>query len=242
MRARGFTLIELLLASAMTAVILTAGAFAYNVAINTDQKIREGRGAGRESRQFEQRIAAMLRSAYVSDVNDDATTFFIASQGPIGGDATATSADTLTFTTVGERTPSAPMEDDETDFQTRNEKYGTLGGVQEVSLETTPIGTPPNGDKGGVYLRTQRPSDGDPSQGGFEETLDPSVSKISYEFWDGSDWITEWDTRSTQARRLPASVRITYTRDGDAQDHIFTVRIPTSDVTSDKPITQGATE
>lgn len=237
---RGFTLVELLLASAMTAIILAAGAFAYNVAINTDEKIRQGRDTGREGRAFEQRVANMLRSAYVSDVNDDATTFFIASQGPVGGDATATSADTITFTTVGERVSSAAMEDTDEDFQSRNERYGPLGGVQEVSIETSPVGSPPNGSDSGVYLRRQRPSDGDPSQGGYEEKLDPNVSTISYEFWDGSDWITEWDTRSTQARRLPASVRVTYARQGDSQDHVFTVRIPTSDVTSDKPITVGA--
>ncbi|RYG45550.1 hypothetical protein EON79_12380 [bacterium] len=69
--------------------------------------------------------------------------------------------------------------------------------------------------------------------------LDADVATISYEFWDGTEWITEWDTRSTQGRRLPASVRITYTRNGDEQEHVFTVRIVGSDVTEDNPITAG---
>ncbi|RYG16312.1 prepilin-type N-terminal cleavage/methylation domain-containing protein, partial [bacterium] len=167
-RRRGFTLLELLIASTMTAVIITAGAFAYNVAINTDERIREGRDTGRASRLFEQRVSALLRSAYVSDVNDDTTTFFIGSQGPVGGDATAGSVDTLTFTTVGERISSAAMEDTDEDFQSRNERYGALGGVQEVSIETTPVGSPPSGGNGGLFLRRQRPNDGDPSQGGYE--------------------------------------------------------------------------
>ncbi|RYG35582.1 prepilin-type N-terminal cleavage/methylation domain-containing protein [bacterium] len=240
MRRRGFTLLELLIATSMTAVILVAGMFAYSVAIDTDARIREGRDAGRASRQFEQRVSDLLRAAYVSDVNDDTTTFFIASAGAVGGDATASNADTITFTTAGERVSSSALEDDDDDFQARNERYGPLGGVAEVAIETSPVGSPTGGNDGGVFLRVQRPNDGDPSQGGYENVLDPEISSISYEFWDGTEWITEWDTRSNQARRLPASVRITYSREGDEQDHVFTVKIIGSDVTEDKPITAGA--
>lgn len=67
------------------------------------------------------------------------------------------------------------------------------------------------------------------------------MSEILFEFWDGTQWITSWDTDS-DGRRLPAAVRVTYRVSSDTDEHSFVVRIPTSDVTADNPMTTSSSQ
>src|SRR5204862_2978746 len=135
----------------------------------------------------------------------------------------------VTFTTAKTRLPAAQI-DSQDDFETQNQRFGAQGGIEEVSLGLSPVGH--TDQNGGLFLREQQPSDGDPTQGGYESVLDPTIADIRWEFFDGANWQTDWDSRTTR-RRIPAAVRITYQLDGEDIQHVFLVRLMNSDVTTD---------
>jgi hypothetical protein len=94
-----------------------------------------------------------------------------------------------------------------------------------------------------LFERVQRPVDADPLQGGFESLVSSDVAEVGFQFWDGSGWLSEWDTR-TGTRRLPAAVKVLYRLTDESSDqlHQFVVVISSSDVTSTNPVTQGASQ
>jgi hypothetical protein len=68
--------------------------------------------------------------------------------------------------------------------------------------------------------------------------MEPNLSQIGFEFFDGANWDQSWDSRaSTPARSMPAAVRITYRFNGDTYDHVFVVQLPNSKVTYLAPVT-----
>ena len=98
----------------------------------------------------------------------------------------------------------------------------------------------PSAQVSGVIIREQHPADGDNTQGGTESVLDPDVTSLTYEFFDGSDWQPTWST-SNGTKRLPAAVRVTYqVKDEDSQ-RVLVIRLPNSDVTTDNPVTTTVT-
>ncbi len=144
-------------------------------------------------------------------------------------------SDNLTFTAVGNRPPTQLFESTD-DWETNNQNVGPQGGVAEICLSLTGEDDP--GNHQGLFIRTQRPADNDPTQGGFERILSPDVSSIGYEFYDGTNWDPTWDTRTMAGRRLPAAVRVSYRFKNDTRDHVFVVSLPYSDVTAANPVTQ----
>jgi hypothetical protein len=126
------------------------------------------------------------------------------------------------------------------DFETQQAARGPVGGLTEVSLGTTPIGNA--GDKSGLFERIQRPSDSDPTQGGMESVLAPEITSIGFQFYDGTQFISAWDT-TTGSRRLPSAVQVSYKLKGDDDNvvHTFVVAIPASDVTAQNPYSATST-
>ncbi|MBX3110692.1 MAG: hypothetical protein KF857_01680 [Fimbriimonadaceae bacterium] len=231
MRRRGFTVIELLMVMVMTATLMIGLTTVFSSALATlrrapdlDQKLEQGR-------RFEKRVTQFLRGAYVTADNADTLTYFVASNQS----GSTSKPDTIVFTTTSAPLNMAAIDDTEHDWQQKNEEYGPQGGLTEVSLSLTAVGSDATGS--GLYLRTQRPADGDPTQGGYESLLLAGVTDISFEFWDGTEWTDTWDT-TTGVRRLPAVVRITYTLDGETDSRVMTVRLEQSDVTSTNPVVQ----
>lgn len=143
-------------------------------------------------------------------------------------------ADDLTFTAVG-TTPPVQLFTSQDDWPTANQDFGPQGGVAEVCLSLVPQQDPGNHTHG-LFLRVQRPADQDPTQGGFERVLSPDVASIGYQFYDGQNWDTTWDTRQLTPQQLPAAVRVTYRFEGDKQDHVFVVMLPYSNVTYNNPV------
>lgn len=238
-RATGFTLLELLVVLGITTIVSLAAARAYQESISYDQTLRSGREELQKTQAFEDRVSALLREAYMTGLADDTASCFIGQigSGQVEGglEAPNSLADNLTFTTFGGGVPARVIESKD-DFETLNQNEGPQGGIAEMSLSTTPVGQPL--EIKGLYLRTQRPADEDPTQGGTEEQLDPDVQKIEFEFFDGSTWQPVWDTRTMNPKRLPAAVRVTYRREGENQDRTFVVRLPHSDVTPENPVTE----
>ncbi len=230
MRRSGFTLIELLVAAIMVAIISLslAGAFRYGIYYQTHSE--SSRDAELERTQFEDRVRSLLENATVSTDATNNAVFFLAGSDAAGSD------ERLTFTTTIPYISGAQM-DSQDDFETQNANIGPQGGLEEISFGLSPVGQ--TTQTSGLFLREQRPADGDSTQGGTESVLEPNVTAIQWEFFDGLTWQTTWDTAQTN-RRIPSAVRVTYQLSSDQDQHVFIVRLARSDVTPDNPVTQSS--
>lgn len=230
-KRRGFTVIELLMVAVMTAVLVMGLTTVFSSTLSTLRRAPELDQRLERTRRVEDRLTRYLRGAYVTTDNTDTLTYFIASNQS----GSTAAPDSLVFTTTSAPLNMAAVDDTDNDWDQKNEIYGPQGGLTEVSLSLTPVGSDATGD--GIFVRTQTPADGDHTQGGYESLLQSGVTQLSFEFWDGTEWTQTWDT-STGVRRIPAVVRITYTLDGETSGHVMTVRLEQSDVTSDDPVVQ----
>lgn len=237
---RAFTLIELLVAVTIVAVVSAALSEAFVVGIDFGRHLDETRGVEDRRHLFEQRMRNLLQAAWLSSDETDPYSYFVASVGGSaaagGGNTGGGDADTLTFTAAQLR-PSYPYLESLDDFDTLNQTYGPQGGTTEIAITMTPYGD--SGGQTGLFLRKQRPADGDPTQGGYEEVFDPEVEAIRFEFYDGQQWVTDWDSGVAGEHRLPASIRIYYRVTGEANERSFVVKLPLSDVTPDNPAGAG---
>lgn len=232
----GISLIELLMAMVMTAIFASALSMAFSSEITT-QRLEETRRAEQDHTDaLENRITAIIRGAKLTPTATDTTSFF---QGISDSGSDQAGSGRITLTTAAPGVPVASINSTD-DFETQQTSQGPVGSITEVSLGTTPIGDAAG--QSGLFERIQHPSDGDPTQGGYETLLDPDVKSIGFQFWDGLEWVTTWDT-TTNTRRLPEAVQVTYTLNNDQQEtqHAFVVDIPASDVTAQNPYTATAT-
>ena len=230
-RRSGLTLIEMMLALGMAVLILAALSGSISVALDWQRRQPEARERRERINRFQDRMRVLLQSAYLAPDTEDAAAYFIAELSSGAGEF----ADQINFSGIGNPPSGAYLSDDNNDFQNLNTRFGPQGGRVEYGLSLVPVGTSPYST--GLYLREQRPADGDPTQGGYESMLNEEVESIQFEFYDGINWVGTWDTRN-DGRRLPSAVRITYHLAGESLDRVFVVRIPLSDVTPENPITE----
>lgn len=236
-RDRGVSMLELLVVAAMGAIVVAGVSRAFSAGVDFQTKVVPLREDQLDRQRFEDGIARLIRSAYITEDEQDATTYFVASNSTGGVTLTeSASADTLIFTILGTPPPASFLNSTE-DFETRNQIFGPQGGAAEIQLGTTPVGD--TVEHSGLFLREQRPSDGEPLQGGYERVYEERVNSIFFEFWNGETWTGEWDTILQGERRLPAAVRVTYDFVGEEQSRSFVVRIPLSDVTAENPLGFG---
>ena len=247
MRRRGITLVELLLALTISALVMMAAGSAYTFGARTTKRLGDGRDVFARRAAFERSLGDLFDHVYLDADTTNLNTYFVSGDalsgtsaaGGLGGSASGagSSEGSLVFTVLGRRLPSTLLSSDE-DFETNNEKFGAVAGVTEIQLGTTPVGSPSGEQATGLFLREQTPSDADATQGGEESLLSPDVETIRFEFFDGTDWVTTWDTVTMVTKRLPAAVRVTYkfVDEDDERTLVFTLRA--SDVTPAKPIEQ----
>lgn len=244
-RRRGLTLVELLVVMASVAVLILASTRAYVIGLDVERRLRDDIGAERAGLRFERAVASLLEHAYLSPTAGDPNTFFVAtfSEGRAGLSASPSTfggiSDLLVFTAVGTPLPADYLAAEGT-FEDLNAAYGPQGGLAEIEFSLVPFDAP--AEARGLFVREQRPADGDPSQGGFQRVLEPAVTEIGFEFFDGVAWRTSWDTRTTEPDRLPAAVRVRYRLNDEEDERVFVVRLPNSDVTPDDPVTVGGGE
>jgi type II secretory pathway pseudopilin PulG len=229
----GVTLIELLVVAAIMMILTLALAYVFAGSVDIEQMQRQRQSRQSRLNLMEQRITVWLQGAKLGQDNDDATTYFIGLSE--SGDESL-GCDRLTFTSL---TPfPLAAQESQDDFETQQQTLGPVGGIAEISLGMTPFADP--GDRSGLFLRQQRPSDGDSTQGGTESLLEGDIETIGFEFWNGNEWVTTWDTVQGE-RRLPAAVRVNYrlTNSSENAIHRFIVSIPTSDVDTQNPSNNG---
>lgn len=232
----GISLLELLVVLVMMGFLTYALVYAFVGGLEIERRQAQRQSEQNPASRVERRITRLLTEVILSEDTADQTTYFVAATEGEG----ALGADRITFTTTAPGVPLVAQESVD-DFETQHTQNGPQGGVAEVSLSMTAVGD--SGSNAGLFERLQRPADGDETQGGTESVLEPLVSSIGFEFYDGVQWVTEWDTINSGIRRLPASVRITYTLSTDSSDqpHSFVVTIPSSDVDADNPASATST-
>jgi general secretion pathway protein J len=233
----GVSLLELFVAMAMTAILATAITMAFAQELKIQRSIETRRAQQDRTDAMEKEITRMLRGAKISDSLTDTTSYF---QGVTDAGTTAPAGcNRITFTTIAPGIPIASLLSTD-DYLTQQTNFGPVGGVAEVSFGTAPVGNA--GGQSGLFERIQRPSDGDPTQGGNESLLDPDIASIGFQFWDGTEWQSAWDTTvgiTTATHRIPQAVQVTYTLSDDEYNtqHVFTVALPSSDVNPQNPYT-----
>lgn len=236
MKRRGVTLLEVLAALALAAMLATALATAYSAVVRYQLRAPQNRTAHLQQISFEDRLRSLLQRAFVDDDAANTNSYFIGRVDESGGGPVNDSGATeLIFTALGTRPSGATLDtSEELSFEERNTRWGPHGGPTELRIGLTPLGDA--GSRTGLFLREQTPPDDDVDQGGYESLVDDRVTSLSFEFWDGEDWQTEWDTRNG-SRRLPAAVRVAYNLSGDDVQHVMIVRLDGSDVTTANPAT-----
>lgn len=233
-------MIELLIVIVMFTIITLASGRALVASLDYNRKVQESRVTRFKNAEFEDRIRNLLKYAYLSTVNTDTNSYFIGgTQSQTPQAAQSANPDSLTFTMLRPKPPGA-LAESTNDFETNNRNIGPSTGITEVSLSLSPVGQAPVTE--GLFLRQQTPADGDTTQGGVESLLDGDISEFTFEFWNGTSWDTTWNTQSQTTPRLPASVRLTYKRKDDTDNHIMVVRLIHSDVTTLNPVATGATQ
>ena len=241
MTRRAFSLVELLMAVAIIGVVSAALAQGFIVGNDFGQHLENARREQSQRLSFEARVRTLLEAAWLSADETDPYSYFVASVGGSaaagGGNTGGGNADTLTFTASNLPASSAYLTNTGDDFDTLNQDFGPQGGTTEIALTHTAYGEP--GDRTGLFIREQRPADGDPTQGGYETVMDADVATIRFEFFDGQQWMTDWDSGVAGQLRLPAAVRVYYTLTDQDTEHAFTVRLPLSDVTPNNPAGVG---
>jgi prepilin-type N-terminal cleavage/methylation domain-containing protein len=238
---RGVTLLELLIVLTLVVILLAAVGYGFIAGLDM-QRMSAQRQADQESLQaMEQRITRLLQGAKLSDDEGDRTTYFVGETVEVGATGDL-GCDRITFTTTAPGVSQAAISSTE-DFETQHERFGPQGGMTEVSLSM--VATGDAGNRAGLFERTQRPSDGDPTQGGTETLLSERVAQIGFQFWDGTQWVNTWDTEMGE-RRLPAAVRVSYVFRGEERAsepnapaggiRVFVVPLLCSDVDSLNPL------
>lgn len=240
---RGVTLIELIVVMAIMITLMVALGYGFTGGLDLQRSTSRRREEYSAIEGVDRRMTRLLQSAFLSATATDSSTFFIG-QMDEGGQADDIGCDRITFTTSSPAIPTASLESAD-DFETQHKAQGPIGGVSEVSYGMRAIGSPKSAASG-LFERIQTPSDGDNTQGGMESLLSSQVQKIGFLFWNGLEWVAEWDTSTAGRRRLPASVKVTYTLSmggagGETIQHVFIVPLFSSDVTSDNPITTTTT-
>jgi prepilin-type N-terminal cleavage/methylation domain-containing protein len=228
--SRGFTLLELLLVLAMSVVLSGAIAFAYSECVSVQRAHELSLTTQDHTLSMERELTTVIQGAQLSALATDTTSYFIGTDDAGGSNL---GCDRLTVTTTA---PGIPIQsiDSTDDYLTQQTEYGPYGGLAEASIGTNPIGEA--GSHIGLFERIQHPSDGDPTQGGMETDLDSDVVQMGFQFWDGIEWCSLWDTQ-TGTRVLPQAVQVSYILKSDTSNtpHVFVVPIPSSTVTYNTP-------
>jgi type II secretory pathway pseudopilin PulG len=225
---------ELLVVVGLMGLLTLAISSAFVAGLDLERLQAERRATQTQDFALEQRLTRLLRGIKLAEDETDLNTYFVGETLTGSGEL---GCDQITFTTTSPGVSLAAIASTD-DFETQHTQRGAIGGVAEVSLGLTPVGD--GGSESGLFERLQRPSDGDYSQGGTETVLDPEIDQIGFQFWNGTEWITEWDTINGAERRLPQAIRVSYTRtNANSENPVrsFVVPIPTSDVTADNPAT-----
>ncbi|GEN08764.1 type II secretion system protein J (GspJ) [Myxococcus fulvus] len=194
-RARGFTLMEVMVAVAITALMGTVVAMAFQTGLTAKETVEADADRYRQLRVAMNRMSRELGSAYVSDRFDlkrfrdqqDRPSNFVGE------------SDRLLFTTFAhQRLYTDVKESDQAvvEYFVDASDDKTARGRQDLKRRVNP----------NVDDRMDR--------GGTTDVLLEGVKKLEFEYWNSErkEWDDEWDTRRPEQKSiLPTRVRVTVT-------------------------------
>jgi general secretion pathway protein J len=193
--ARGFTLMEVMVAVAITAMMGTVVAMAFQTGLTAKETVETDADRYRQVRVSMNRMAREIGSAYVSDRYDlkrfrdqnDRPTNFVGER------------DKLLFTTFShQRLYTDVKESDQAvvEYFVETSTDREAKGRQDLKRRVNP----------NVDDRMDR--------GGTTDVLFEGVKGVEFAYWNSEkkEWDDEWDTRRTERKALlPTRVRITVT-------------------------------
>ncbi|MBZ4408286.1 type II secretion system protein GspJ [Myxococcus faecalis] len=194
-RARGFTLMEVMVAVAITALMGTVVAMAFQTGLTAKETVEADADRYRQLRVAMNRMSREIGSAYVSDRFDlkrfrdqqDRPSNFVGE------------SDRLLFTTFAhQRLYTDVKESDQAvvEYFVDASEDKTARGRQDLKRRVNP----------NVDDRMDR--------GGTTDVLLEGVKKLEFEYWNSEkkEWDDEWDTRRPEQKSiLPTRVRVTVT-------------------------------
>ncbi|AKF80806.1 general secretion pathway protein J [Myxococcus fulvus 124B02] len=194
-RARGFTLMEVMVAVAITALMGTVVAMAFQTGLTAKETVEADADRYRQLRVAMNRMSREIGSAYVSDRFDlkrfrdqqDRPSNFVGE------------SDRLLFTTFAhQRLYTDVKESDQAvvEYFVDASDDKTARGRQDLKRRVNP----------NVDDRMDR--------GGTTDVLLEGVKKLEFEYWNSErkEWDDEWDTRRPEQKSiLPTRVRVTVT-------------------------------
>ncbi len=234
-KSAGFTLLELLISMSMAVVLAGAIAFAFSDAMKLQESNQQRETVHDQTGAMEHELTEAIEGAMLSSSATDQTCFFRGTNDAGGSDL---GCDRLTISSTYPGVPIRSLDSTDT-YLDQQSNYGPVGGLTEMSFGINAVGSPPSGQSG-LFERIEHPSDTDPTQGGYETLLDPDVTQMGFQFWDGTEWDSEWDT-TTGTRRLPQAVQVSYRLTSDLNDtpHVFVVIVLSSDCNADDPVSSA---
>ena len=206
---RGFTLMEVMVAVAITALMGTMVAMAFQTGFRAKEVVEGDSEHYRMVRVSLNRMAREIGSAYVSDRYDpkryrdanDRPTNFIGEQ------------DRLIITTFAHQrlyTDSKESDQAVVEYFVESSTEKGARGRQDLKRRANP----------NIGERMER--------GGTTDVLFEGVKKIEFEYWDSErkQWDDEWDTRRMEKKSiLPTRVRITLVaNDENGQEQRYTTQ------------------
>jgi len=181
---RGFTVVELLVASTVVAIVVAASAGVFTAIHKGARKARVRAELAHVGRVVLSMMARDIQSLWAFEANKDEIIVAVKGEAPVGEDREANVArDELHFVT---KSPAEPL------------------GADLVEMSYFVHEDPETG-RLALLRRWQAPPDEDITLGGAYETLTDSVISLAFAFYDGNEWLDEWDSVSV----MPLAVRVT---------------------------------
>lgn len=252
----GFTLMEFIVTMALLAIIMPALTLSFRTALNASERVDRRTVTTAEARavlpiltqDLQNTFALTQAPAAEEDTAGTATTITEgttdASKGwLIGTDSSSgnSPADSLTFTTLSGRPPLSALMNEETPAASTE----AISPFQQVNYSLEPGGR--NGASVLVRAFASPPVD-DPTATTDTEVLSDSVLAFNLEYFDGTDWLDNWDSTQQEASAsstttgtttgttdeavpplLPQAIRVSLvllSEDGSPQNFSTTVTLP----------------
>lgn len=213
MSRRGFTLIELLVATSMLAVLVAGVAACLSTGL-----VAWGRGAAAADRELPWLALEQMAQELAQVPGGDAgRAFLVATDGELGGLAD----DTLVMSSASLSAAGARWQASQVAAGTQDEPaWEPVPTRQQIEYALDQGETP------GLYWRSRAPAGADPDpEPGDWQLISPDVVGLDYEWFDGTDWLPDWDSVARgDENPLPLAARIVMTveRQDGAQETLET--------------------
>lgn len=220
---KGYTLVEMLVALVILGTLAGGLNLAFHTSLDANERAHQQVDTSQETRLVLNVIRADIEQAALTSDSD--RSWFI------GGDENDGTNDNDTLRLIS-RSRRVPLNDVQEDAEWESAPHDADWSA--VVYRLNPSG---DDDTVGLYRREVTPPGEDPYETDDDEDpgecLSPSVVGLNFRYFDGTDWLDEWDSTSTDGNEnaLPRAVEVTLTfrpqageKNGRAVTAVFPLR------------------